>query len=696
MEWDVKITDPIEYFDTNLSYELTKYIPINKTSGLDFNPDWFREDAIHKMNTGKYSDTVFGTQSYRDFWSERNRRCVEGYESNGYRISGDNYFWLNFHRLKGSRNEKSRGRKIEFPMFLVFQYEYFHYVEICELLGYDIGLIKSRGVGLSEIGAELAVRPYTTTPNYRTLVTAPSERHLSPILSKIWAQLNWLNEETEKGFKHLRMAIDTNTYKRASKKTKDGSEKGHMSEIEGVIADSAEKIRGDRTERLLFEEAGSDPNLKSKYIQGEALIKVLGGSRVGTRIVWGTGGDTGPQLAGLKDIVTDPEAYNILKYRHNYTKDGSYTFSAFFIPATKIVFELLDNRGWCDPDLAKAHYEKERKVLEHKPKDLMIYKAEYCFTLDEAFSLEGDNFFPQEQLANQMTNIEVHKNTKKPSVGYLVWKRNEKDEIIGVEWVEDAKFGKISIIEHPIKTEDGEYYDNLYVGGIDSIDIGLEDSASGSGGSKFCIVIKKRIFGLKDPMYVAMYNDRPKYLKEAYDTAAKLLVYYGCKAVLESTRTAILTYFRDNKLIHLLMKRPRSTMTDVVKGNSNMYGAPATVKTITHYRELLYDFILDYSHTMHFRDMVDQLLRYSDAKKKEFDIVAAMGMAELGDEELAVLKPKERIKKNKEFHHVGWWTDFRGYKHYGIIPTNDYERNLQERPGEQDSWLYKDSIWSNF
>jgi hypothetical protein len=81
------------------------------------------------------------------------------------------------------------------------------------------------------------------------------------------------------------MAIDTNTYKRASKKTKDGSEKGHMSEIEGVIADSAEKIRGDRTERLLFEEAGSDPNLKSKYIQGEALIKVLGGSRVGTRIV---------------------------------------------------------------------------------------------------------------------------------------------------------------------------------------------------------------------------------------------------------------------------------------------------------------------------------------------------------------------------------------------------------------------------
>jgi hypothetical protein len=81
------------------------------------------------------------------------------------------------------------------------------------------------------------------------------------------------------------MVINTNMYKRASKKKKDGTEVGHMAEIEGVIADSAEKIRGDRVERLLFEEAGSDKVLKKKYLQGEALITVLGGERVGTRIV---------------------------------------------------------------------------------------------------------------------------------------------------------------------------------------------------------------------------------------------------------------------------------------------------------------------------------------------------------------------------------------------------------------------------
>ena len=81
------------------------------------------------------------------------------------------------------------------------------------------------------------------------------------------------------------MVTNTNMHKKASIKMRDGGETGHMAEIEGVVADSPEKIRGDRVERLLFEEAGSDKVLKKKYLQGEALITVLGGQRVGTRIV---------------------------------------------------------------------------------------------------------------------------------------------------------------------------------------------------------------------------------------------------------------------------------------------------------------------------------------------------------------------------------------------------------------------------
>lgn len=703
MEWDVKIGDPIEYFDPRLSYEITKYRPINKDQGLYFDPDWFRQDAINKIATGKYSNTTYGTKSHLDFWKERGRRCVHGYEVNGYRITGDNYFWLNFFRLKTTidGSKASSGRSLAFPMFLTFQYEYFHYVEMAEILGKDVGLLKARALGFSEMAASLCVRPFVTTPNYRIVASAYSERHLKPLLSKIWPQLDWLNMESEGAFKRLRMVVNTNVHKRASIKLRDGSEVGHMAEIEGIVADSPEKIRGDRTERLLFEEAGSDKVLKQKYLQGEALITILGGQRIGTRIVWGTGGDEGPSISGIKDIVLKPDVYNILKFRHNYTPDKKFIDTAMFIPAHRMVAHLLDKRGWCDQDEAMAWYEKERTLKAEDPKALLIYKAEYCFTIEEALIQQGDNIFPREELAEQSAQIEIYKTTPKITTGYLLWTRDSSDNITGVKWKNDPN-GKIQLLEHPMLSSEGTEYNNLYVGGIDSIDIGTADSTgTDRKPSQFCIVIKKRNFGLQDPSYVAIYKDRPKDIREAYDIAAKLLTYFGAKAVLESTRTTILTHFRSNKMLHLLMKRPRSTMSDIRKGNPNMYGAPASMKTIEHYRELIYDFVLDYSHTIAFKEMVDQLLEYSDEHKKDFDIVAAMGMAELGDEEMTFKKPQAKEPAGKRFQDVGWWTDARGYKQYGVIPLTDEEKYDKSRIRAQESWLFdgsdigKEDMWRN-
>ena len=101
------------------------------------------------------------------------------------------------------------------------------------------------------------------------------------------------------------------------------------------------------------------------------------------------------------------------------------------------------------------------------------------------------------------------------------------------------------------------------------------------------------------------------------------------------------------------MRRPRSTLSDVTKSNSNMIGAPASVKTIVYYIELVYDFCLDYSQTMNMREMLEQLINYSDEKKKQFDIIAAMGMAELADEELASKRAVEKDPVDKRFTDFG-------------------------------------------
>jgi hypothetical protein len=62
------------------------------------------------------------------------------------------------------------------------------------------------------------------------------------------------------------MNINTKTHKRASVKDKDGAESptSHKSEVEGLVCDDPDKLRGDRTQILVYEEAGADNLLIKK------------------------------------------------------------------------------------------------------------------------------------------------------------------------------------------------------------------------------------------------------------------------------------------------------------------------------------------------------------------------------------------------------------------------------------------------
>ena len=46
----------------------------------------------------------------------------------------------------------------------------------------------------------------------------------------------------------------------------------------------------------------------------------------------------------------------------------------------------------------------------------------------------------------------------------------------GIRFIENNK-GKVCIIEHPIKSENGTNFRNLYVAGIDGIDMGMNDTS---------------------------------------------------------------------------------------------------------------------------------------------------------------------------------------------------------------------------
>lgn len=687
--WDVKKDDPIPYFDANLSYELTGYKPINKYRGLDFNPSWFTEARDTFVRTGHYTRFRRNSRSWRAFWKEQFIRCKYGMTSHGYTITGDHYYFLNFYRLKDLDNveEAGMGRQEIFPNFLEGQYEWFHYLKLARKLRMNACMMKARGAGYSEIEASIISNSYNVIKGSINVCTAFAQTQLDKLLEKVWANINWLYYNTDGGMAHLSQAKNSNYLRRASHyEIRDGQkiEVGWGSQIQGIITDKPGKLRGDRTDILMFEECGLWPQFTKAYTQADALVGQIG-RQWGLRLMGGTGGETGPQMEGLRKMYYQPQLFGVLPYRHNFTKNGEYAITSFFLPAFRTIKELslLDSRGWLDDEEGKAYFNKTRDLKAQDPEEFTTFCAEYCFDGEEAFSLEGNNKFNKILIAEQLANIRIHKDSPKPERGTLeyIFKNGQhsRENITGLRWVKNNT-GDIQIIEHPIWTqvsydEEGnelkyEKMNGLYVAGIDSIDLGMEDtSALTKDPSNFCIVIKRRQFGLKDPTYVAMYKARPNDVRDAYKTAIKLLQYYNCKANLEATRVSMLSWAREKKYLNYFMYRPVATYPAGNNPKRRTIGTPASVAIIDHQTDLIRDYVNDFCHNIWFEEMLDELSRYTDEMKRKFDIIAAMGLCELGDEDMMGVTPRQIENTDDSFQDFGYYIDPEtGYRRKGIIP----------------------------
>lgn len=248
----------------------------------------------------------------------------------------------------------------------------------------------------------------------------------------------------------------------------------------------------------------------------------LGGKKIACKVALGTGGDS-EHIEGLSKLFTKPDAFNVLPFKNYDTDDGKPLLTGFFAPSHKFALmpEYLDERGVTDCKRFKEFYQKQRNKLEGQA--LVDESAEHCFTPTEALMKKGENQFDSVALSERLLALKVMNAGIKPRPITLLWDRARGN---GMEYltVHDNPNSKLFIVEEPLRDADGNGYDNLYVGGIDSIDQGTVDSASNYDVSDFCCVILKRMKGLEEPRIVAYYKDRPKDIREAYDTTLKLLV----------------------------------------------------------------------------------------------------------------------------------------------------------------------------
>ena len=708
-EWDVPADADIKFFDSRLSYEITGYKPINETQGLDFDPNWFTETRDTFIRTGHYCQYRNGSKAFSDFWREQYKRCKYGMTVNGYTITGDHYYFLNFYRLKDLVNvtEAGSGRGEIFPNFMEGQYEWFHYLKLARIKKMNALMMKARETGYSEIEASILAKSYTVIKGSVNVCAAYAGVQLDKLWEKIDHNLSFLDLNTDGGFSHGRIS-DTQQLKRAGQfEMRNGTKvpSGWLSQIQKIPADDPGKLRGDRTDVLVFEEAGLWPKLTKAFIQADALVGQVG-SQWGIRLIGGTGGSTGAQLEGLRKMYYNPEVFGILPYRHNYTQTGEETISAFFLPCFKSIKDLkmLDSRGFISDAKGKEYFDKIRATKATDPEALVTYCAEYCYNAEEAFSLEGDNKFNKVNIAEQLTNIRALKKCPPIETGFLEYKYKDgahiEQNLDGFKWIPNPN-GKIKILEHPLWTlpekrdEEGnviwrppERIRDLYVIGIDGIDIGKSQTSDATKDpSDFCLTVFRRTYGTSEPQFVAIYKDRPNDIRECYKIAIKLAQYYNAIINIEATRQSIIPYARERKLLKLFMKRPRATLGDSVRNTNKQYGTPATPAIIDHQTDLIADYVNDYCYLIWFDEMLDELNRYTDENKRKFDIIASMAMALLADEELQGIVPKTVEEVKQTWQDIGFYTDQEGRRRYGVIP----KQNNQILANSNFGQLYDDN-----
>lgn len=728
--WDITKDMKIECFDPTLSYELTGYRPIDETHGLDFDPSWFTEVRETFLRTGRYCSYLPKSKRWDAFWKEQYTRCKYGMTSHGYTITGDNYFFLNFYQLPVVDMDKASGEGTNenFPVFFASQYMFFHYLQMCRVLHKNAALMKARSIGFSEINASLAARLYTTIKRSRTMITCFKDTYLNGTFSKLDHALTFINTNAD-GFFKPRLT-DKALEKKSGYQVKiDGqfTDFGWRSVVIGINGSKPSNIRGDRVDLLIYDEAGSWPDLTTAVVQGQELCEVQGVPR-GIMLFGGTGGDFGPPLEGLKKIYYNPKAFKILPFRHKWTQDGTTIESGFFLPyfLQSLNPEYMDSRGVCNQTEYKKVLQEERNNLLAVPEDYLKKCAERCWNAEEAFTLEGQNKFNKMKIADQLAKIRLHKIGPRPQVGTIdyTYKSNKHslENIDGFRWLLNS--GKVQILEHPVwsdlykeqiekqKKEAEEQgidfeapvyteMNDLYVAGIDGIDIGAaQTSKETRDPSDFCIVIKRRAFGLNEPQYVAMYKDRPQNIREAYKIAMCMCRYYNCRINIEATRVGMITWARENKCLQYFMKRPRATLTDIKYGTTKQYGTPATKTIIEQQTDLIADYVEDYGHNIWFEDMLVQLNGYNDENKTKFDIIAALGMVELADQELSGRQPTKVDKEVEEFQDYGYYINDKGYREFGVIPKKQSnqivikqeENNDPYRIETSDPRLYENTV----
>lgn len=634
----------------------------------------FRASAIKFTRDGFYCDEPWGSELWFQFWAEERRRCIEGYEIDGVKITGEHYFYLNYSRIKSVEDKSKRNSKktINFPDFWDGDYSYFWCREIArngiskedydklglihkikeEHLGGGWNLIvgKSRRKGYSYKAGSIAARNFFCIPNSVTIFGASSKEYLYPggIFKMAYDVICFVNDNTAWSMPSDVVNKPANGHIKASYiEYKNGIkiESGFKSEILSLtFGDNPDVARGKDAYDIFFEESGafgSPGLLKDSYRSTEDCVKA-GDIKTGLITVFGTSGDLLGGTADYADMFERPEAFGFMPFLNIFDDRSSESLCGFFHPAQLNMEGFYDDEGNSDIARATEHLLDDRKKLIEKgatTQEMQDRMQERPMNPREAFGSASINTFPVLELRDQLSRVKSQAKGILKGVPIELSYNGSGVEakvimsgampINSLYNLPNDKRGCLIVYEQPIDGAEKGLYK-----------IGYDPVRQDSGTSLASIVVYKGMQkgGYRRNLIVAEYIGRLESAEEIDRLCEKIAIYYNTTIMFENEVASVKNYFRRIKRLDLLALQPDRVISKNIKNSkvSRVYGCHMNNSLKDAGERYINDWLLeviDYDeHGTPLRNidfiysqrLLEELINYN--RKGNFDMVSALIM----------------------------------------------------------------------
>ena len=607
---------------------------IRNKDGIWINTSVFREEGDKFMKHGYYCPDPPLSPDWYAYWTEQRRRCLEGYEVAGCKITGDHYFYLNFCPIKKVDNKTGTvSAKIKgFPDFWDGDYNYFWSREIARkgvlsplgvdqeeqdviihmetkeqaeklkayleslylevkirpnalLGGYDLIIGKSRRKGYSYKNASIAACNFFHRPNSYTMFMAYEKKYLYPngIFNMTLNYINFINEHTAWTMPSDVVAKQDHI-KASYIEYKDGVklEKGFKSEVQAItFKDNPDAGRGKDAYDIIGEEVGAwgtPGGLKATH--SAMLPSVQAGSiKTGMQTYFGTSGDIGGGTADFADMHSRPEAFGFLPFNDIWGENPEKV-EGFFHPVQWNMEGFYDEQGNSDTEAAKkAELDHREHLLANgaTSTEIQARMQENPTNSSEAFSIISFNNFPVVELKAQLERVEalkLHKTKGTPVKLYY-----DTDGRCKAKPILDGTATPLdNFFDKPL---DQKGCVMLYEQPLDNpppglYKIGYDPVRQDSGTSLAAIIVYKgvHIGSMYHSIIVGEYIGRLESPDEIDHVAEKLADLFGAKIMHENEVTGVKNYFRRIKRLGLLAAQPDMVISKNIKASkvARVYG----------------------------------------------------------------------------------------------------------------------------